>query len=183
MLVLAAFGHAAAPAARAECDGGYTYEVTVRHAHGALIGVITATDQDDMGFVYASAIDVERAYGVTVGRVYRDRVDVGLCGEDAPLVGARVVVLLDVRMPGVAGGPWNVLYTIGQTVTRSQAASLAADLPDTSTVSSAAALAGTADRKPSSGLVEFAAFAALVGLLLRWLPIRPVGPPPGGRLR
>ena len=79
--------HAAAPVVRAACDGGSTYDTAVAHAHGAFVGVIAETREDGLGFVYASAVTVERAFGVRVGPIFHGRADVGLCADDFPRVG------------------------------------------------------------------------------------------------
>lgn len=126
--------HTTAAVAHAECNGGFTYETAVAHARGAIVGIVAATEQDEFGFGYATAVTVERAVGVRVGPVFHGRVGVGLCSSDyGPDVGGRVVVLLGVTFPDVPGGPWDVFYTIGRTVTAAQVASLARDLPDTAT--------------------------------------------------
>jgi hypothetical protein len=162
-------GHATAPVARAACDGGFTYDSAVEHAHAALVGVIAETREDGLGFVYASSVTVEHAFGVQVGPVFHGRADVGLCADDSPRVGARVVVLLGVTFADVPGGPSDLFYTEGRTVTAAQVASLAGDLPDTAT----ATLAGS---QPGSPLVAMVAgLAALVGLLMRPAPRRPRG--------
>ena len=42
--------HVAAPAARAECDGGSAFAWTVAHARSAVVGTIASVDTDLMGF-------------------------------------------------------------------------------------------------------------------------------------
>lgn len=161
--------HATAPGARADCDGGFTYETAVAHAHGAIVGVIAETTQDSFGFVYATAVTVERAVGVRVGQVFRGRAGIGLCSSDFGGLGSRVVVLLGVRFPDVPGGPWDVFYTVGQTVTPVQVARLAGDLPDTAT----APAPRTRADPGSFALPVVAVGLALVALRLRYPRRRP----------
>lgn len=153
---LAVAAHTMAPIAHADCDGGFTYETAVAHARGAIVGVIAETQQDEIGFVYASAVTVERAIGVRVGQIFHGRVDTGLCSSDFARVGAHVVVLLGVTFPNVPGGPSDVFYTIGQTVTAAEVASLARDLPDTAMASAAELSSDPGSPLPPMMIVGFA---------------------------
>ena len=165
-IAFAMAAHATAPVARAACDGGFTYDTAVAHAHAAVVGVIAETREDGLGIVYASAVTVERAFGVQVGPIFHGRADVGLCADDFPRVGARIVVLLGVTFPDVPGGPWDLFYTEGRTVTAAQVASLAGDLPDTAI----APLPGSRSGSPMLAVV--AGLAVLVGLLILPAPTR-----------
>lgn len=141
-LGLATSAHVAAPTVRAECDGGVPYSAAVRLAHGALVGVVSRVGRDGIGLPYLAEVAVERAVGTRVGPVWRGQAYAGMaCNGDEPTVGARVVVLLDVTIPGVP--PADTFYTIGFAVTPAQVARLAGDLPDTAT-----AVASEADDRP-----------------------------------
>lgn len=118
----------AAPAARAACDGGTTYDAAAASARAAVVGRVEEIAQ---GGLYVTAVRVERRAGVATDGVYRHWVQVGDCGSDQGEVGARVVILLGVENP-VPGGPtFDLFFTVGRTVTPWQAASVFANLPDT----------------------------------------------------
>jgi hypothetical protein len=68
-------------------------------------------------------------------------------------------VLLGVDIPGVPGGPYNVFYSVGRTVTRAQVASLAGDLPD----------GGAAFRRPAGLVRNRAEFSSVGSGAKRWI--------------
>jgi hypothetical protein len=162
---LAISAHVAAPTVRGECDGGVPYSEAVRLAHGAIVGVMSQVGRDEIGFPYVAEVAVERAVGTKVGPVWRGQAYAGMaCDGDEPMVGARVVVLLDVTILAVP--PSDTFYTIGFAVTAAQVARLASDLPDTA--AAGAAEAGTHPWSPVT-LEVVAAFVAVSALLL-WSP-------------
>jgi hypothetical protein len=78
-------------------------------------------------------------------------------------------VLLGVDIPGVPGGPYHLFYSVGRTVTRAQVASLAGDLPDTST---AYPVATAGDQALPLAPVGVLGFALLAGLFLSFRQAR-----------
>ncbi len=122
---------ATAPAVRAECDGGFLFGETVPHARAAIVGRITGLAAGRYGLLDVTSVRVERAYGVDPGAVYRVRATTGWCA-DYPKIGLRVVLLLDVDLPGTRlDGDY--FYVVGQSVTSAEAAGIGATLPDTAT--------------------------------------------------
>jgi len=130
LAAVAGASHATAISARAACDGGYAFTWAVGHAQGAIVGRVISILVDDNGAIWATAVRVERAEGIHVGRVYRGRMFTGSCGEDEPRVGAHVVVLLGVTDPLVPSVRGDLFYTIGRTVTPAQASRVGTLLPD-----------------------------------------------------
>jgi len=170
LTLVATFGvaisaHVAAPTVRGECDGGVPFSEAVRLAHGAIVGVISQVGHDKINFPYVAEVTVERAVGTTVGPVWRGQAYAGVaCDGDEPVVGARVVLLLDVTI--VAVPPSDTFYTIGFAVTPAQVARLASDLPDTAT----AGLAEAAPRPWSSVMLAVVAAIVAGSALLLWSP-------------
>jgi hypothetical protein len=165
ILGLTVSSHVAAPIVRGECDGGVPYSEAVGLAHGAIVGVISQVGRDAINLPYVAEVTVERAVGAEAGPVWRGRAYAGMaCDGDEPMVGARVVVLLDVTILSVP--PSDTFYTIGIAVTPAQVARLASDLPDTATAGAAEPATGP---RSSVWLAMVAAFVAGSALLL-WGP-------------
>ncbi len=105
-------------------DGGWTLRSgRSPHAKAVLVGRIGDPNGEHGDRCRRGTNRVERANGIRIGSTYRGRVLAGLCSDDFPRVGAHVVMLLGVGFqPGDEG--INVFYTIGRTVTASQAAEI-----------------------------------------------------------
>ena len=164
-----------ASGARAECDGGNAFAWTVAHARSAVVGTIASVDTDLMGF--ARSVRVERAYGMTTGRLIVGEFWAGdPCsgGGDEPMVGAHVVILFGVPGPG----PHALFYTIGKTVTPWQAAHIGPALPDTAT--SAVAEAPANVPAPAWPLPVAGAIGSVIAL---WRVRRGAAPRPRPRPR
>ncbi len=163
-LTLGTAAHGTAPNAWAEGCLGATYQRAVRHAAGAVVGVISKVGVSDFGVSFVSQVAVERVVGSKSGTLWRGTAYPGYCwccGDDPPVVGARVVVLLDVTVP-TAAPPGDRFYTIGITVTPAQVARLAADLPDTATIAEDTAIAAPASFVPPILAAIFLGVAALL---------------------
>jgi len=125
--------HSTATSAIAACEGGWSYGDALPLAKAALVGRVLAVRHESPGIDSVTAVRVARVRGRRVGTTYRGRM-ISACGELPPRIGARVVVLLGVSdQPGRPGD--DVYFTIGSTVSASQAAQIGGVLPDTGTAS------------------------------------------------
>lgn len=169
VVAFAAVGGAAqatAPTARAECEGGIAFDSVVGRAHGAVVGRVAASSADQLGFITVSAVRVERAFGVSLGRTYRGTIPAANpCTDDGGRVGDRVVVLVGVPDAVAPHRPVDLFFTIGRSVTPSQADSIGSALPDTATASGPARL--PIGQPTPVVLPVLAGFVALVLTLLR----------------
>ena len=123
-----------APTARAECEGRIAFDALVREARGAVVGRVTASQTDASGFTTVTALRVEHAFGMRVGRTYRGTIlAANPCTDDGGRVGDRVVVLVDVPSQVAPRTRIDLYFTIGQSVTPWEAGSIGNALPDTAT--------------------------------------------------
>ncbi|MEW6225894.1 MAG: hypothetical protein AB1627_14820 [Chloroflexota bacterium] len=170
LLVLGSAVFMSPTTARAEGCTGATFSRAVARADAAIVGTISKVAKNANGARYAAAVEVERAWRIETGAVWRGRAYPGLCsccGTDRPRIGARVVVLLDVS--GIdPGRVADVFYTVGITVTSTQVRRLPGTLPDTATAPDAAPASRASSAAPAILLAVVVAAAALLLTSPRW---------------
>ena len=141
--------HATAPGASAECPPApinTEYLVDVGRARAAAVGNIATFGREGSGGWVVRSVYVDHGYRIPRSNIHGTFLP-GSCNEPFPEAGERVIVLLDVAIPG-SSKRVDLYFTVGVSVSPALAARVGADLPDTEAASAAPTPATTSARWP-----------------------------------